>query len=193
MASLEQFLEDNEISRLVSDSDDSEDGRHSGDDIGLSGSEDEDAVEEDLDNDVDSLYDVADTGDHGQPENTDIEHSETGESTDEETNVFQGKDFTWSRTPPKAARALRENVTVRLLLSVIRFDDRATRTERRLEDKMAAFRENWDKFIGLCKSLYLVGSAVYVIEQLLSFRGRSGFRQCMPTKPSKYGIKIWMM
>jgi len=29
----------------------------------------------------------------------------------------------------------------RFLLSMIRFDDKATRTERRLEDKMAAFRE----------------------------------------------------
>jgi hypothetical protein len=46
------------------------------------------------------MYDVADTGDHGQPGNTDDEHSETGESTDEEMNVFQCKDFTWSRTSP---------------------------------------------------------------------------------------------
>jgi BRCT domain type II-containing protein len=62
--------------------------------IKLIGSEDEeDAVEEDLD-DVDSMYDVADAGDHGEPENADDEHSETGENTDEETNVFQGKDFT---------------------------------------------------------------------------------------------------
>jgi hypothetical protein len=76
---------------------------------------------------------------------------------------------------------------------VIRFDDKATRTERRLEDKMAAFREILDKFIGLCKSLYLVGSAVCINEQLLPFRRRSGFRQYMPTKPSKYEIKIWMM
>jgi hypothetical protein len=29
----------------------------------------------------------------------------------------------------------------RFLLSCIRFDDKATRTERRLEDKMAAFQE----------------------------------------------------
>jgi len=108
-------------------------------------------------------------------------------------NVFQGKDFTWSRTPPKVARALRENITVRPLLSVIRFDDKATRTGHRLEDKMAAFREIWDKFVGFCKSLYLVGSAVCINEQLLPFRGRSGFRQYMPTKPSKYGIKIWIM
>jgi len=167
MASLEQFLDDYEISRLVSDSDDSGDDRHSVDDIRLSGSEDEeDAAEEDLDDDIDSLYDVADTDDHGQPENTDVEHSETGESTDEETNVFQGKYFTCSRTPPKVARARRENITVRLLLPTIRFDDKATRTERRLENKMAEFREIWDKFIGLCKSLYLVGSAVCIDEQL---------------------------
>ena len=52
----------------------------SDDDIGLSGSEDdEDAVEEDLDHDIDSMYDAADTGAHGEPENTDDEHSETGE------------------------------------------------------------------------------------------------------------------
>jgi hypothetical protein len=115
MASHEQFLDDYEISHLVCDSDDSEDDRHSDDDIGLSGSEDEeDAVEEDLDEDIDSIYDVADTGDHVKPENTDVEHSETGESRDKETNVFQGKDFTWHRTPPKVARACRENIIVRL-------------------------------------------------------------------------------
>jgi hypothetical protein len=45
---------------------------------------------------------------------TDDEHSETEESRDEDTKVFQGKDFTWSRTPPKVARARRENITVRL-------------------------------------------------------------------------------
>jgi hypothetical protein len=69
MASREQFLDDYEISRLICDSDDSEADRHSDDDIELSGSEDEeDAVEEDLDDDTDSMYDVADTGDHGQLE-----------------------------------------------------------------------------------------------------------------------------
>jgi hypothetical protein len=65
MASREQFLDDYEIRRLHFDSDDSEDDRHSDDDIGLSGLEDdEDAVEEDFDDDIDSKYDAADTGDH---------------------------------------------------------------------------------------------------------------------------------
>ena len=60
--------------------------------IGLIGSEDEEgAAEEDLDYDIDSMYDVADSGDQGQPENADDEHSEIGENTEEETNVFEGK------------------------------------------------------------------------------------------------------
>ena len=70
--------------------------------IGLIGSEDEeDAAEEDLDYDIDSMYDVADTGDQGQPENADDEHSEIGEITDEEMNVFQGKDYTGAGHFPK--------------------------------------------------------------------------------------------
>jgi hypothetical protein len=41
--------------------------------------------------------------------------------------------------------------------------------------------------------MYLIGSAVCIDEQLLPFRGRCGFRQYMPKKPNKYGIKILMM
>jgi len=60
--------------------------------IGLIGSEDkEHAAEEDPDDDIDSMYDVAAAGDHGQPENADDVHSESGESTDEEKNVFKGR------------------------------------------------------------------------------------------------------
>jgi hypothetical protein len=40
------------------------------------------------------MYNVADVGDHRQLENANDEHSETEESTNEKTNVFQGKDFT---------------------------------------------------------------------------------------------------
>ena len=85
MASREEFLDDYEIRRLLCDSDDSEYYRHSDDNFGLRGSEDEeDAVEEDLDDDIDCVYDVADSGDNGKPENTDDERSETGECTDKE-------------------------------------------------------------------------------------------------------------
>jgi hypothetical protein len=53
------------------------------------------------------------------------------------------------------------------LLSMIRFDNKTTRTGCRLEDNMAAFREICDMFVGLCKSLYLVGSAVCIDEYYL--------------------------
>ena len=134
------------------------------------------------------MYEVADTADHGEPENTDVEHSETGENADQETNVFQGKDFTWSRTPAKVARACRENIIMGLLLSVIRFDEKATRTERRLEDKMVAFREIWEKFIGLCKPLYLFGSAVCIDEQFIKRKMR--IPAIYAEKTSKYGTKF---
>jgi len=62
--------------------------------IWLIGSEgEEDAVEEDFDDDIDSMYEVADVGGHGQLEKADDEHSGTGENTEEKTNVFQGKGF----------------------------------------------------------------------------------------------------
>ena len=67
--------------------------------IGLIGSEDEEDA--DLDDDIDSMYDVAEAGEHGAPENADDEHSETGEITDEETKIFQGKDFTGAGHLPK--------------------------------------------------------------------------------------------
>ena len=74
-----------------------------------------------------------------------------------------------------------------------RFDNKATRAVRCLNDKLAAFRKIWNMFVEICKSMYLVGTAVCIDEQLLPFRGRCAFRQYMPKKPSKYGIKIWMM
>jgi hypothetical protein len=76
--------------------------------IGLTGSEDEgDAVDED--DDIDSMYKVAFAGVHGELENADDEHPETGESTDEEMNVFQGKDFTGARHPPSCSSSQREH------------------------------------------------------------------------------------
>ena len=42
---------------------------------------------------VQKMKKILHTGDHEQPENTDVEHSETGESTDEETNVFKARNL----------------------------------------------------------------------------------------------------
>ena len=82
---------------------------------------------------------------------------------------------------------------LQFLLSMIRFDDKATRAKRRFNDKLRLFCEVWDMFVETCNSMYLVGGLVCIDEQLLPFRGRCAFYQYMPKKPSKYVIKIWMM
>ena len=38
---------------------------------------------------------------------------------------------------------------------------------------------------------YIPGTDLCVDEQLVPFRGRVGFRQYIPSKPAKYGMKIW--
>ncbi|XP_053274074.1 piggyBac transposable element-derived protein 3-like, partial [Pleuronectes platessa] len=75
---------------------------------------------------------------------------------------------------------------------LLRFDDRETRRERRASDKLAAVREVWDAWAARLPLLYNPGPEVTVDKQLVPFRGRCPFRQYMPSKPAKYGIKSWV-
>lgn len=81
----------------------------------------------------------------------------------------------------------------KFLLRVLRFDDTATRIERREIDKIAPIREVFDLFIEKCKSLYSLGEYVTLDEMLLAFRGRCSFRMYMPQKPNKYGLKVFSL
>uniref|UniRef100_A0A3P8SVH4 PiggyBac transposable element-derived protein domain-containing protein n=1 Tax=Amphiprion percula TaxID=161767 RepID=A0A3P8SVH4_AMPPE len=76
--------------------------------------------------------------------------------------------------------------------SNIRFDDKLTRLGRFRDDKLAAFRVLWEKWFARLPLLFNPGVDVCVDEQLVGFKGRCGFRQYMPNKPAKYGIKIWV-
>ncbi|XP_041792004.1 piggyBac transposable element-derived protein 4-like [Chelmon rostratus] len=82
--------------------------------------------------------------------------------------------------------------TFHILSRVIRFDDRDTRPTRRARDKLAAIREVWDKWLCRLPLMYNPGTDVTVDERLVPFRGRCAFKQYMPSKPGKYGIKIWV-
>ena len=42
------------------------------------------------------------------------------------------------------------------------------------------------------KKCYIPGSYVTIDEQLLPFRGKCPFRQFIPKKPDKYGLKFWL-
>ena len=84
-----------------------------------------------------------------------------------------------------------EKNCLRFLLSIMRFDDKATRAKRHLNYKLAAFHKIWDIYVETRNSMYLVGGSICIDKLLqLSFRGRYAFRQYIPEKPSKYAIKI---
>lgn len=76
------------------------------------------------------------------------------------------------------------------MILLYRFDDREERNRR---DKLSPIRFVFDKWTAHLKTLYTVGKTVTIDEQLVPFRGRCPFRQYIPSKPAKYGIKIWII
>ena len=94
------------------------------------------------------------------------------------------------RTIFGATMSLRRFQTI---LKFLRFDDKNTREQRRASDKLAPFREIWTMFVTRCRNNFTVGPNATIDEQLVSFRGRCLFKVYMPSKPDKYGIKVWVM
>ena len=74
------------------------------------------------------------------------------------------------------------------IIRTLRFDIRGERDE---QDRFAAFRTVWEKFVANCKRLYVAGPVVTIDEMLAPFRGRVKFRMYIPSKPDRYGIKIF--
>uniref|UniRef100_A0A3Q3KRH5 PiggyBac transposable element-derived protein domain-containing protein n=1 Tax=Monopterus albus TaxID=43700 RepID=A0A3Q3KRH5_MONAL len=81
--------------------------------------------------------------------------------------------------------------TFQAISRVIRFDNRDDKPARRQKDKLAAIRTVWDEWVYRLPLFYNPGPNVTIDEQLIPFRGCCPFRQYMPSKPAKYGIKIW--
>lgn len=79
--------------------------------------------------------------------------------------------------------------TFRKISRVIRFDNKQTRVSSK--DKLAPIRLVWNKWVESLPMMYNPGPNVTVGEFLVPLRGRCPFRQYMPSKPAKYGIKIW--
>jgi hypothetical protein len=77
------------------------------------------------------------------------------------------------------------------LLRCLRFDSLSTRTERRATDRMPHIRKNFDLFVRQCKVNYSPGEYLTIDEMLIPFRGRCSFKQYIPNKPAKYGLKIY--
>lgn len=79
------------------------------------------------------------------------------------------------------------------LTSALRFDEKATRAQRRQNDKFAPIREIWETFVSNCTAYYTPHEYCTIDEQLMGYRGRCPFRIYLASKPDKYGIKFVMM
>ncbi|KAK7140748.1 hypothetical protein R3I94_013126 [Phoxinus phoxinus] len=88
-------------------------------------------------------------------------------------------------------RAVMTLKTFKKISRIIRFDDKQTRISLSVNDKLAAIRVVWNKWAERLPMMYNPGPNVTVDDFLVPFRGRCPFRQLKPSKPTKYGIKIW--
>lgn len=77
------------------------------------------------------------------------------------------------------------------ILRFIRFDDVNARVQRMKDDKAAPIRDIWTMLNSNLSKMYRPTESLTIDEQLFPFRGRTKFTQYIPSKPAKYGIKIW--
>jgi len=58
---------------------------------------------------------------------------------------------------------------------------------------LAPIRNIYDKFVVICEANCTPGTGCTVGESLRGFRGVCSFKQYIPNKPSKYGIKVYVL
>lgn len=81
----------------------------------------------------------------------------------------------------------------KFLLRALRFDDIRDREDRAKIDKLAPIREIFDLFLTNFQNFFVPSAEMTLDEQLLAFRGRCPFRQYIPSKPAKYGVKVFAL
>lgn len=76
----------------------------------------------------------------------------------------------------------------------LRFNDSSKEPARgdRDYDRLFKVRPVLDYVRNKCGENFLPSKNISVDEGMIGFRGRLSFRQYMPAKPTKYGIKVWM-
>ncbi|KAI6646348.1 PiggyBac transposable element-derived protein 4 [Oopsacas minuta] len=79
------------------------------------------------------------------------------------------------------------------LLRFLRFDDIYSRIERVKSDKLAPIRFVFDNINSTLNSAYSSNTNVTIDEHLCRYRGKCPFRQYIPSKPDKYGIKVFIL
>nr|CAI5830960.1 unnamed protein product [Callosobruchus analis] len=92
-----------------------------------------------------------------------------------------------TKGPAPIFRATMSRNRTKSLLRFLRFDDLATRPERRASDKLASIREIQNLFASNCKKAYIPNPAFVTTNNLCPFT------VYMKSKPDKYGLKIWAL
>lgn len=79
------------------------------------------------------------------------------------------------------------------LLYSMRFDNIHTRDQRKETDKFCHIRDIFEMFVQNSKNCYTPGEYLTLDEMLFKFRGRCSFRMYIPSKPARYGIKVFAL
>ena len=74
------------------------------------------------------------------------------------------------------------------LKAALRFDDPARRDR---DDKLSPVRAIVDRFNQVMRDIYKPNEFLTIDEMLVEFHGRVTFRQYIPTKPGKFGVKLY--
>ena len=81
----------------------------------------------------------------------------------------------------------------KIILRYLRFDDFRTRIPRVINDRLAPIREILELINGSFKESYIPNTFLTVDEHLCKYRGRCPFKQYIPSKPHRYGIKMFIV
>jgi len=82
---------------------------------------------------------------------------------------------------------------MKFLLKTLQFDEAVTREHRRQQDKFALFRDVWTLFMDRCQRNFQPSGYMIIDETLLSIRSWCGFKVYMPSKPDRYGLKLFSL
>lgn len=79
------------------------------------------------------------------------------------------------------------------LMRSVHFAERNDDKKNPDQDKLAEIRHVMDLFVNRCQVMYNPSDIVTVGEMLISFRGACPFRQYVPSKAKRYGIKMFAL
>ncbi|CAJ1051903.1 piggyBac transposable element-derived protein 4-like [Xyrichtys novacula] len=111
--------------------------------------------------------------------------------------IFRSKGETirslWDGTHGRAIfRATMSRNRFHQILRAVRFDDEKKRRAQDKKNKLAPIRSLWEMWRQRLPLLFSPGSEITIDEQMVPFKGKCKFKQFIPKKTTKYGLKIWM-